>query len=126
MASDIFQGMWWAVQTLTSLGYGDFPVQTVLGKLVRSFFFVLLFPVLIELFYSLSLSFPISFFFPLPFPGRLVHCSLWCACHGLADPHRGGQLRRLLLRAEEAGGEGVEGGGDGQGGGGHLGSCSAG
>ena len=28
--------MWWAVQTLTSLGYGDFPVQTVLGKLVRS------------------------------------------------------------------------------------------
>ena len=28
--------MWWAVQTLTSLGYGDFPVQTVLGKLVGS------------------------------------------------------------------------------------------
>ena len=30
------QGMWWAVQTLTSLGYGDFPVQTILGKLVGS------------------------------------------------------------------------------------------
>ena len=28
--------MWWAVQTLTSLGYGDFPVQTILGKLVGS------------------------------------------------------------------------------------------
>ena len=28
--------MWWAVQTLTSLGYGDFPVQSILGKLVGS------------------------------------------------------------------------------------------
>ena len=35
--SSIPQGMWWAVQTLTSLGYGDFPVQTILGKLVGSF-----------------------------------------------------------------------------------------
>merc|ERR1712156_288057 len=35
--TSIPQGMWWAVQTLTSLGYGDFPVQTVLGKLVGSF-----------------------------------------------------------------------------------------
>ena len=26
-------GMWWAVQTLTSLGYGDFPVETIPGKL---------------------------------------------------------------------------------------------
>jgi potassium voltage-gated channel Shab-related subfamily B protein 2 len=34
--TSIPQGMWWAVQTLTSLGYGDFPVQTVLGKLVGS------------------------------------------------------------------------------------------
>ena len=30
------QGMWWAVQTLTSLGYGDFPVQTIPGKLIGS------------------------------------------------------------------------------------------
>merc|ERR1719282_1762585 len=30
------QGMWWAVQTLTSLGYGDFPVTTIPGKLVGS------------------------------------------------------------------------------------------
>ena len=30
------QGMWWAVQTLTSLGYGDFPVQTIPGKLFGS------------------------------------------------------------------------------------------
>ena len=30
------QGMWWAVQTLTSLGYGDFPVLTIPGKLVGS------------------------------------------------------------------------------------------
>ena len=28
------QGMWWAVQTLTSLGYGDFPVETIPGKLI--------------------------------------------------------------------------------------------
>ena len=28
--------MWWAVQTLTSLGYGDFPVQTIPGKLFGS------------------------------------------------------------------------------------------
>ena len=31
------QGMWWAVQTLTSLGYGDFGVQSIIGKLVGSF-----------------------------------------------------------------------------------------
>ena len=30
------QGMWWAVQTLTSLGYGDFPVQTVAGDYCQS------------------------------------------------------------------------------------------
>merc|ERR550519_2931634 len=35
--TSIPQGMWWAVQTLTSVGYGDFPVQTILGKLVGSF-----------------------------------------------------------------------------------------
>ena len=28
--------MWWAVQTLTSLGYGDFPVETISGKLMGS------------------------------------------------------------------------------------------
>ena len=31
------QGMWWAVQTLTSLGYGDFCPNTVLGKMLCSY-----------------------------------------------------------------------------------------
>ena len=30
------QGMWWAVQTLTSLGYGDFTPTTIPGKLLGS------------------------------------------------------------------------------------------
>ena len=34
--TSIPQGMWWAVQTLTSLGYGDFTPTTTLGKLVGS------------------------------------------------------------------------------------------
>ena len=34
--TSIPQGMWWAVQTLTSLGYGDFWPQTFLGKVVGS------------------------------------------------------------------------------------------
>ena len=34
--TSIPNGMWWAVQTLTSLGYGDFWPTTILGKLVGS------------------------------------------------------------------------------------------
>ena len=34
--TSIPQGMWWAVQTLTSLGYGDFWPVTFLGKVVGS------------------------------------------------------------------------------------------
>ena len=32
--SSIPQGMWWAVQTLTSVGYGDFTTETLLGKVL--------------------------------------------------------------------------------------------
>ena len=39
---------------------------------------------------------------------------LWCPRHGLANPHRGGQLRRLLQRAEEDRGQGAKEGGAGQ------------
>ena len=31
-----FQGMWWGLQTLTSVGYGDFPVETIAGKLMAA------------------------------------------------------------------------------------------
>jgi len=34
--TSIPQGMWWAVQTLTSLGYGDFAPTTFLGKIIGS------------------------------------------------------------------------------------------
>merc|ERR1719186_393905 len=34
--TSIPQGMWWAVQTLTSLGYGDFWPTTILGKIIGS------------------------------------------------------------------------------------------
>jgi len=34
--TSIPQGMWWAVQTLTSLGYGDFAPTTFLGKCIGS------------------------------------------------------------------------------------------
>jgi len=34
--TSIPQGMWWAVQTLTSLGYGDFAPETFLGKVIGS------------------------------------------------------------------------------------------
>ena len=30
------QGMWWGLQTLTSVGYGDFPVETIVGKLLAA------------------------------------------------------------------------------------------
>ena len=36
------QGMWWAVQTLTSLGYGDFWPHTLLGKMLNSHWSVIL------------------------------------------------------------------------------------
>ena len=32
--SSIPQGMWWAVQTLTGVGYGDFTTETLLGKVL--------------------------------------------------------------------------------------------
>ena len=28
--------MWWGLQTLTSVGYGDFPVETIAGKLMAA------------------------------------------------------------------------------------------
>ena len=28
--------MWWGLQTLTSVGYGDFPVETIVGKLLAA------------------------------------------------------------------------------------------
>jgi hypothetical protein len=34
--TSIPNGMWWAVQTLTSLGYGDFWQTTILGKIIGS------------------------------------------------------------------------------------------
>ena len=34
--TSIPNGMWWAVQTLTSLGYGDFWPTTILGKIIGS------------------------------------------------------------------------------------------
>merc|ERR1719186_1538974 len=34
--TSIPQGMWWAVLTLTSLGYGDFWPTTILGKIIGS------------------------------------------------------------------------------------------
>ena len=38
--SSIPQGMWWAVQTLTSVGYGDFTTQTLLGKVLHFTFVI--------------------------------------------------------------------------------------
>ena len=34
-------GMWWAVQTLTSVGYGDFTTNTLLGKVISEIMCIL-------------------------------------------------------------------------------------
>ena len=47
--------------------------------------------------------------------GGLLHGGVRGAGHGSPHPHRGGQLRQLLQRAEEARGGGVEEGGAGEG-----------
>jgi voltage-gated potassium channel len=35
--SNIFIGMWWAIQTVTTVGYGDVTPKSVSGRLVASF-----------------------------------------------------------------------------------------
>ena len=49
--------------------------------------------------------------------GGLLHGGVRGPGHGAPHPHRGGQLRRLLQRAEEDRGQGAQEGGAGQAGG---------
>ena len=92
--------MWWAVQTLTSLGYGDFTPVTIPGN-SRTLLYMIELCVMqgissiamCDASVSSIATCDASALMLTRTAPRLYVCSQWCPCPSPTHTHSGGQLR---------------------------------